>query len=127
MKNEFIVIQEVNYIKKDEIYVYQKVDLNYIRIYLKSTANGSYWTFTYNTTEERDTDIKKLNDIFFNNGEYDIEISDIFLKFFDDIYTDIRNDGKLLGISDIVEKVNKSEKMKGYIQQIKELFYGKNN
>jgi hypothetical protein len=125
MENKFIKLPiSGRRIKKSEIVYYNK---DGIRLYyrLKHRADSIY--INYSTEEDIQADLKKFDEIYFDSERKGLDepIRKILSQFFIDIYSDVRNDGKLLGTDDILEKLNKSEKVNDNVQKIKELFYGK--
>lgn len=123
--NDFIQIQD-NRFKKNEMYHYSTLK-NYKRIYIYLKHYNGHFNFDFKTDEEFNEQVSKLDSIFLNSDISNHPIKESIIDFFVDTYSDMRNDGRLLGNSDIIEKLNNSDKMNETVQKIKDIFNGKSN
>ena len=122
--NKFIQISDIRF-RKNEIYTYKaQLEQNYKRLLVYLKHYNSYWYFDYKTEEELNEQVDKLDAIFLNNDIVDEPIKKLIIDLFSNIYSEIKNDGKLLGHQDIVDMMLSNPKTTETVQKIKNLLNG---
>lgn len=125
--NEFIQISDIRF-RKDEIYTYKCHNEGSVkRLYVYLKHYSSYWYFDFTTEQELIDQTNKLDSIFINPEIVDEPIKKIMIDLFSNIYSDIKNDGKLLGQQDIIDVMISNPKTTETIQKIKNLLNGKSD